>query len=66
VLVSVPREPLWRVLNVASGRYVRALGNSPATIHHWSRRGFVALVGRHAPVVEVRSPAPWTLVLARP
>ena len=28
-LVSVPREPLWRVANVASGRYLRALGNTP-------------------------------------
>ena len=66
VLVSVPREPLWRVLNVASGRYVRALGNSPGTVHHFSRGAFAELVGRHAHVQEVRSPPPWTLVLARP
>jgi ubiquinone/menaquinone biosynthesis C-methylase UbiE len=66
VLVSVPREPLWRVLNVASGRHVRALGNSPGTINHWSRRAFVGLVGRHARVEAVRTPLPWTLVLARP
>ena len=66
VIVSVPREPLWRALNVASGRYVGALGNSPATRNHWSRRAFVDLVGRHARVEAVRSPVPWTLVLARP
>lgn len=66
VIVTVPREPLWQALNVASGRYVRALGNSPATRNHWSRRGFVDLVGRHAQVELVRSPLPWTLVLARP
>ena len=66
VVVSVPREPLWQALNLASGRYVRALGNSPATRNHWSRRAFVELVGRHAQVEAVRSPLPWTLVLARP
>jgi ubiquinone/menaquinone biosynthesis C-methylase UbiE len=66
VLVSVPREPLWRVLNLASGRYPSALGNSPGTVHHWSRRAFVELVGRHARVDAVRYPLPWTLVLARP
>lgn len=66
VIVSVPREPLWQGLNLASGRYVRALGNSPATRNHWSRRAFAELVGRHARVEAVRSPVPWTLVLARP
>ncbi|HEV3408520.1 MAG TPA: class I SAM-dependent methyltransferase, partial [Gaiellaceae bacterium] len=38
LVVSVPREPLWRVLNVASGRYVRARGNTPGHVNHWSRR----------------------------
>src|SRR4051794_20679624 len=28
LLVSVPREPLWRMLNVARGAYVRELGNT--------------------------------------
>ena len=66
VIVSVPREPVWQALNLASGRYVRALGNSPATRNHWSRGAFVDLVGRHARVEAVRTPVPWTLVLARP
>ena len=66
VIVSVPREPLWRVLNVANGRYVRALGNSPATRNHWSQRAFVELVGEHATVERVEAPLPWTMVLARP
>src|SRR3712207_8488836 len=29
LLVSVPREPLWRMLNVARGAYVKDLGNTP-------------------------------------
>ena len=29
LLVSVPREPLWRALNLARGAYVRELGNTP-------------------------------------
>src|SRR5262249_44475750 len=35
-LVSVPREPLWRVLNVARGRYVADLGNTPGHVQHFS------------------------------
>lgn len=65
VLVSVPREPIWRAGNLARGRYVRALGNTPGHVQHWSRRSFVELVDRHLDVVDVRSPLPWTMVLAR-
>jgi 2-polyprenyl-3-methyl-5-hydroxy-6-metoxy-1,4-benzoquinol methylase len=63
VLVSVPREPLWRGLNVARGAYVRDLGNTPGHVNHWSRRSFVSLLGRHGRVVEVCSPFPWTMLL---
>lgn len=66
VIVSVPREPLWRGLNVASGRYLSALGNSPGNRHHWSSRAFSQLVAEHATVEIVETPLPWTIVLARP
>jgi 2-polyprenyl-3-methyl-5-hydroxy-6-metoxy-1,4-benzoquinol methylase len=65
VLVSVPREPLWRALNVARGAYVRDLGNTPGHLSHWSRRGFEALLSRHGEVVETRSPFPWTMSLVK-
>ncbi len=65
LLVSVPREPLWRGLNLARGAYVRDLGNTPGHLNHWSRRAFVALLGRHGEVVEARSPFPWTMLLVR-
>ena len=65
LLVSAPREPLWRALNLARGAYVRALGDTPGHVHHWSRRGFAALAARHGDIVEARSPLPWTMVLAR-
>ena len=31
LLVSVPREPMWRGLNMARGAYLRDLGNTPGT-----------------------------------
>ena len=65
LLVSVPREPLWRALNVARGAYWKSLGNTPGHLNHWSRRSFVALLSRHGEVVEVRSPFPWTMLLVR-
>ena len=38
LLVSVPREPLWRALNIARGAYLRDLGNTPGHVNHWSKR----------------------------
>jgi len=63
LLVSVPREPLWRGLNMARGAYWRDLGNTPGHLNHWSKRSFTELLSRHGEVVEARSPFPWTMLL---
>jgi 2-polyprenyl-3-methyl-5-hydroxy-6-metoxy-1,4-benzoquinol methylase len=65
LLVSVPREPLWRALNMARGAYWRHLGNTPGHVNHWSKRGFVSLLSRYGTVEEARSPFPWTMLLVR-
>ena len=65
LLVSVPREPLWRMLNMARGAYWPALGNTPGHLNHWSRRSFVRLLSRYGEVAEIRSPFPWTMLLVR-
>ena len=63
LLVSVPREPIWRLLNVARGAYLSHLGNTPGHLNHWSKVGFHSLLTRHGTVLEVRTPLPWTLAL---
>lgn len=65
LLVSVPREPIWRLTNVARGAYWSSLGNTPGHLNHWSSRSFVAMLSRFGTVVEVRRPFPWTLALVR-
>lgn len=66
VLISVPWEPVWRMLNMVRGRYWRRLGNTPGHVQHFSRRGLRALVSRHLAIVTERRPLPWTMLLARP
>jgi SAM-dependent methyltransferase len=63
LLVSVPREPLWRGLNMARGAYPRQLGNTPGHVNHWSKGAFVRLLSRYGTVEEARSPFPWTMLL---
>jgi len=65
LLVSVPREPLWRGLNMARGAYWKDLGNTPGHLNHWSKGSFVKLLSKHGTVVEARSPFPWTMLLVR-
>ncbi len=62
-LLSVPREPIWRVLNMCRGKYVRDLGNTPGHIQHWSKRSFLGLIDSHFDIVKVKKPFPWTVVL---
>jgi SAM-dependent methyltransferase len=65
LLVSVPREPIWRMTNMARGAYWKSLGNTPGHVNHWSKVGFVSLLSRHGKVEEVRTPFPWTMALVR-
>jgi ubiquinone/menaquinone biosynthesis C-methylase UbiE len=65
LIVSVPREPLWRALNLARGAYLKDMGNTPGHLNHWSRGAFVRLLGGYGQVVEIRSPFPWTMLLVR-
>jgi ubiquinone/menaquinone biosynthesis C-methylase UbiE len=65
-IVSTPREPLWRAMNVMRGKYLRDLGNTPGHVQHFGRRGLERLVGTALRVVDTRGPVPWTVVLAEP
>lgn len=65
LVLSVPREPLFRLGNLVTGRHVRALGNTPGHINHWRTVDFVRFVSQAAAVRDVRTPLPWTLLWAR-
>lgn len=64
LIASVPFEPIWRIGNMARGRYLREFGNTPGHINHWTHRGFRQLVASHFEVVDRSTPLPWTMVLA--
>lgn len=64
LLLSVPWEPLFRGLNLLRGRNVRAWGNDPEHVNHWSRGRFLRFVERRFTILQTPMVAPWTLVLA--
>ncbi|WP_136516112.1 class I SAM-dependent methyltransferase [Geomonas edaphica] len=65
IIVSVPREPLWRLLNMARGKYLTSLGNTPGHINHWSLKQFLRLISAFFDIIEVRTPLPWSVVFCR-
>lgn len=66
LIISVPNEPVWHLLNLLRGKYLTALGNTPGHYQHWSSRQFVEFVRQRAEIISVRRPLPWTLIHCRP
>lgn len=66
LILGVPREPIWRALNMVRGRYWADLGNTPGHLNHWSTNSLIEFVETNfGPVVAKRKPLPWTIVLAK-
>lgn len=64
-IVSVPNEPVWRILNFARGSYMKDWGNTPGHLNHWSPSAFRKQVSSHFQILETVMPFPWTGLLCR-
>ena len=62
VIISVPNEPLWRMLNVIRGAYWKDSGNTPGHLNNWKPRQIVNLVNNYLRVDLIKIPVPWTLL----
>ncbi len=65
IVLSVPWEPWFRLLNFARGKHLRRWGNHPEHLNTWSRSAFVSLVTGQLRVERVVAAFPWTIVVAR-
>jgi ubiquinone/menaquinone biosynthesis C-methylase UbiE len=66
VLISTPWEPVWRILNMMRGKYLREFGNTPGHVQHFSRRDLLEVAAEHLRVLQRRTPLPWTILLGEP
>jgi ubiquinone/menaquinone biosynthesis C-methylase UbiE len=62
-IVSVPNEPIWRILNILRGKYIKSLGNTPSHIQHWSPNEFKKLVSNYFTIRKITLPFPWIMIL---
>lgn len=64
VIVSVPREPIWRFLNMCRGKYLKDFGNTPGHIKHWSKKEFTQMIESNGgKIVQTKYPLPWQMLL---
>lgn len=64
-IVSVPREPHYRLANILIGANLQNWGDDPGHHQRWSYRQFVHLLTQRFEVIRVIQPTLWTIVLCR-
>ena len=65
LLFACPREPIFRILNIARLTYLKDWGNTPGHVNHWSTKKFVELIRSYFKIVRVLKPLPFTVILCR-
>ena len=63
-IISVPNEPIFRTANFLRGKNISRWGNDIEHIQHWSKKGIVSFVEKYFKIRVVRTPFPWTLLVA--
>lgn len=65
VIISVPNEPLWSILNMLRGKYIKSLGNTPGHVNRWSRYRIAKLIEEFATSQTIYTPIPWIVIHAK-
>lgn len=65
VLLSVPHEPWFRLLNALRGKHLRAWGNDPEHIQNWTGQQFASFAACEFVIVKRVVAFPWSLLLCR-
>lgn len=62
-IISVPNEPIWRILNFVRGKYIFSLGNTPGHLNNWTSKEISEKVKRKFNIIDIKTPLPWTMLL---
>jgi SAM-dependent methyltransferase len=65
MLLTVPWEPWFRLMNLLRGRDIIRLGNHPEHINHWGVRQFTGFVSQALHITKIRTVFPFIIVSAR-
>jgi len=65
IVISVPNEPLFRLTNLARGKYIGRWGDHPEHCQHWNRASLTSFLAASADVMQVQSSYPWLIAHCR-
>lgn len=66
LVLTVPNEPWFQLMNLVRGRDLIRLGNHPEHINHWNKKTFAEFVEPYAEVISVQTRFPFVILTARP
>jgi len=65
VLISVPYEPWFRIMNFIRGKYLKTWGNHPEHINWWGKTSLRNLLSRHLKIKKHIISIPWQVALCQ-
>jgi len=65
ILLSVPLEPWFRLLNFARGKYLKTWGNHPEHINWWGKKSLARMMSRHVKMLRHEVSLPWQMMLVQ-
>lgn len=63
IIVSVPREPYFRIANVLRLKYLGSLGNTPGHINNWPKKDFESFLNKYLVIKEIKTSTFWIIAL---
>ncbi len=66
LVLTVPHEPWFQLVNLARGRDLMRLGNHPEHVQHWNPASFAEFVSDQAEVTGIRRSFPFIIATAQP
>ncbi len=65
LLLTVPWEPWFRIMNLLRGRDIKRLGNHPEHVNLWDLSGFEKFVSKYATIEKAYTVFPFIVVIAK-
>lgn len=65
ILLSVPYEPYFSLMNFLTGKNLRAFGNDPDHFQKWSKKEFAEVLMKDFEIITLKVSLPWLIVLCR-
>lgn len=61
IIISVPNEPIWSILNLVRGKYLNSFGNTPGHINRWNANALGTILSHYGNVKAIYKSLPWVI-----